>query len=232
MISYCIPIISADTLVNIKSEMKYSPTPVSIILPNLRCHKQLKALSMAYIAKLLIKIFSHQEEFDFHGNTSNDVGNRINSLDWFSSYKLIIRNCCEKYFYSFESTDLYEYLIGQIQSHKLLRSNIKEISNKCMKVDFTAMKVRAIKSVSDYRRYHFLNSMINTNEILFTNIANDYERESERRRVRNEKPLGISSKIPQKFKNCFILVNPANCKLAPLDKINEEPIFIAVFPGS
>ena len=217
----------------IKSDMKFPPTPVSIVLPNLRSHnKQLKALSMVYIAKLLEKIIVHQEDFDIHDNLNIEASKCIETLNWFMSYKLLIRNCCEKLLYSFESNDLYESLVSHLKCQNNLKNNIKELARKCHEIDFNMMRVNAIKSVSEFRKYPFLNSMINTNEVLFSNVANLYEKASERRLIQNPKLPRISTKVPLKFKNCFILINPSNCKLAPLEKINEDPIFCAVFPDT
>ena len=187
---------------------------------------------MVYIAKLIEKIILHQENLEIHENSNVEMSKYIETINWFISYKLLIRNCCEKFFYSFESTDLYESLVSHLKCQNNLKNNIKELARKYQEIDLNLMRVNAIKSVSEYRKYPFLNSMINTNESLFANVASLYEKASERRKIQNSNLPRISSKVPLKFKNFFILVNPSNCKLAPLEKINEDPIFCAVFPDT
>ena len=146
-----------------------------------------------------------------------------NEANWFDSYKLLLRNCCENLFYTFESTELSDNLQEEIKNLKEIRKTSKKITHTIEEFNFPDIINNTIKSFGDFRRFPCLNSMLNTNQILFSNVGLVYEKALERKTVSSQISYKIPSTISYKFKNPLIIINPFASKLESWEFIKVEP---------
>ena len=203
--------------------------PLTIIIPHLRSHKSLKAISMQVIYKHIMSIFFGNEKG--HKDSAYEVKANISvknylSCDWMRSFKFITKKSTQKFPYlnALENSLIYENIMTESKIAKELEMNIQNIRNSYEQIDFSNQINQCLKNLNNIGIYLPLKNMINANEQLFREVALKYKKLYEKRNYSKtqDKNFLREIKIKKKFQNPILIIHSEISKLKHLEKIENE----------